>query len=200
MAVVDYLLNSLIKRLQKTQKLRQRKVKARKRAKAKARRARKSRKAKKPVLHKPKPAKRKKRAPGRSAKRFFQKTTKKKTKRTKKPSKKPARKAKTKRKSPKPAKRPASKTAAKSLPPKEKSIGEVTHFFSNIKVVVIKVTGGRISVGDKIRIKGRTSDFVQTVKSLQIESVDVRSAKKGQLAGLKVPQKAKPGDQIFKVA
>lgn len=82
---------------------------------------------------------------------------------------------------------------------KEVCIGEITHYFSRIQVVVLKMTQGRLLVGENIHIKGKKTDFVQKVQSLQIESVDVKSANKGQLAGLKVSKKATPGDKVLKL-
>ena len=80
----------------------------------------------------------------------------------------------------------------------ERCVGVVTHYFTKIRVVVIKMTDGKIFVADRIRIKGRTTDFTQQVNSLQIESVDVKEARKGQLVGLKVRKLARVGDKIFK--
>ena len=78
-------------------------------------------------------------------------------------------------------------------------MGEITHFFSKIRVVVIKMTSGQIEVGNRIHIKGKSSDFIQTIKSLQIESVDVNAVSKGQLAGLKVDRRAKEGDKVYRL-
>ena len=81
----------------------------------------------------------------------------------------------------------------------EVCIGEITHYFSRIQVVVLKITGGKLCVGENIRIQGKGTDFAQKVQSLQIESVDVKSANKGQLVGLKVRKKARPGDKVYKI-
>ena len=89
------------------------------------------------------------------------------------------------------------KPKVKPLP--EKALGVVTHYFSRIEVVVVELTKAGLKVGDTIRIKGKTTDFAQKVKSLQIESVDVSSAKKGALVGLKVVRAAKEGDKVFLV-
>ncbi len=93
------------------------------------------------------------------------------------------------------------KALPKAASPKEKAIpvGEITHFFSRIGVVVVKITKGEIAVGDELHIKGRVTDFIQKVKSLQIESVDVRGAHRGQLVGLKVGKQARAGDKVFKL-
>ena len=79
-------------------------------------------------------------------------------------------------------------------------IGNITHFFSKIRVCVLKVSHHPIRIGDKIVIKGKQGEFKQTVLSLQIESVDVKTAAKGKLVGLKLEREAKPGDKVFKVA
>jgi translation elongation factor EF-G len=81
----------------------------------------------------------------------------------------------------------------------EAYVGLITHYFSRIQVVVLKMTRGTLFIGEKIRIKGKGTDFVQKVQSLQIESVDVKAARKGQLVGLKVSKKAKPGDKVYRI-
>ena len=78
-------------------------------------------------------------------------------------------------------------------------VGEITHFFSKIRVGVVKVVGSNIKVGDRILIIGRKNSFNQKVISLQIESRDVSVAKKGQLVGLKLDKPATVGDKIFTV-
>lgn len=82
---------------------------------------------------------------------------------------------------------------------KEFFVGEITHYFSKISVVVVKVIDHPLLIGDQIRIKGSTVDFSQKVDSLQVESKDVRFGRRGELVGLKVTQAAKPGDKIYKL-
>lgn len=91
--------------------------------------------------------------------------------------------------------------AVKASPPavKETEVADITHFFSKISVCVFKMTKGEVKVGDRIRIKGGSTDFVQKVKSIQIESVDVKSARRGQLVGIKVDRPARPGDKVYRV-
>ncbi len=81
----------------------------------------------------------------------------------------------------------------------EKLIGKVTHYFTNIGVAVVEITGGELKVGDKIHIKGATSDFEQNIDSMQIEHESIETAKKGQAIGLKVEQQAREGDEVCKV-
>ena len=78
-------------------------------------------------------------------------------------------------------------------------MGEITHFFPRIQVCVLKVNKSEIKIGDKILIRTKNGSFEQQVKSLQIESVDVRIAKKGQLVGLKLNEPAQAGDKVFRM-
>lgn len=81
----------------------------------------------------------------------------------------------------------------------EKLIGKITHYFTNIGVGVIEITEGDLKAGDKIHIKGATSDFEQAVDSMQIEHENIEKAKKGDAIGLKVDQQVREGDQVFKI-
>ena len=80
----------------------------------------------------------------------------------------------------------------------EKKVGEVTHYWGKIAVAGIKLTA-TLSQGDAIRIKGATTDFEQTVGSIQIEHQNVETAKKGQEIGLKVKEKVRRRDTVYKV-
>jgi len=79
-------------------------------------------------------------------------------------------------------------------------VGEILHFFDHISVAVVKATKGVIAVGDKIHIKGATTDFEQDVESMQIDHAEVKSIKKGEEAGMKATQKVREGDKVYKVA
>jgi len=78
-------------------------------------------------------------------------------------------------------------------------VGKVTHFFSKISVAVVDLTA-TLSVGDRIRIQGPTTDFEQTVDSMQIEHENVKTAKAGQSIGLKVKERVRENDTVYKVA
>lgn len=86
--------------------------------------------------------------------------------------------------------------ASEEAAPVAKPVGEITHYFSKIGVCVVKVKRP-LAVGDKIQIKGHTTDFIQTVESMQVEGRDVRMARKGQLVGLKVKEPTRPGDEVY---
>jgi len=77
-------------------------------------------------------------------------------------------------------------------------VGVVEKFYSKISVALVTLSGD-LAVGDKIRIKGATTDFEQVVKSMQIEHESISSAKKGQKIGLKVESRARLNDEVFVV-
>lgn len=81
----------------------------------------------------------------------------------------------------------------------EKVIGKVSHYYTNIGVGIIELSGA-LKVGDTIRIKGTTTDFTQNVESMQVEHKNVAEAKKGQGIGLKVTSHVRGGDVVFKIA
>ena len=78
-------------------------------------------------------------------------------------------------------------------------IGTVVHYFPKVKAAVVKIKKDVMSVGDRIRIKGHTTDIEQTVKSMQIQHEAVESASKGQEVAIKVRKRARIGDQLFMV-
>ena len=81
---------------------------------------------------------------------------------------------------------------------KEKEIGKVVQFYDNIKVIAMDLKAP-LEIGDKIHIKGATTDFTQKVSSIQIEHEKVEKAKKGDSVGIKVKDKARPNDKVYKV-
>jgi len=78
----------------------------------------------------------------------------------------------------------------------EKEIGKVSSFFSHVGVAAIKLSG-KLKIGDKVQIKGHTTDFEVPIDSIQIERKDVKSAKKGDHIGIKVPEKVRPNDTVY---
>ncbi len=81
---------------------------------------------------------------------------------------------------------------------KEKEIGIVSSYFSHVEVAAIKLSGP-LKVGDKVHIKGHTTDFEEETKSIQIERKEVEKAKKGDHIGIKVSEKVRPNDKVFLV-
>lgn len=77
-------------------------------------------------------------------------------------------------------------------------VGRVSHFFTKISVAVVELTS-TLSVGDRIVIKGPTTDFEQTINSMQIEHENVKVAKAGQSIGLKVDERVRENDTVYKI-
>lgn len=124
----------------------------------------------------------------------------------KKPVKKIAKKTKALRRSSEQVKKRTAPKKAKTKPKNkvvlrkikaEKPIGVVTHFFTNIKVAVIKFKVPFKAGGD-VRFKGATTDFAQKLNSMQFDHKPVASAKKGQGVGVKVAKRVREGDEVFK--
>ncbi|MDI6606722.1 MAG: hypothetical protein QME65_06250, partial [Candidatus Omnitrophota bacterium] len=80
---------------------------------------------------------------------------------------------------------------------KEKVVGTVTHYFPHVNAAVIKLKAP-LSVGEKIKIKGHTTDFIQEITSMQIDRVPINSAKKGQEIGLLVDSRVRQHDLAYK--
>lgn len=114
---------------------------------------------------------------------------KKTTKKTiKKAVKKPAKKI---------TKKPVKKTIKKAVK-KEPLVGKIIHYYDHIGVGIVEITKETLRVGQKIHIKGTTTDFEQDVKSMQIEHEQVGEAKKGAIIGLKTKEKVREGDLVYR--
>ena len=82
----------------------------------------------------------------------------------------------------------------------ETRVGSIVNYFSKINVAAIDLDEGELNIGDKIRIKGSTTDITQTVDSMQIDKVSVEKANKGSSVGIKVQDRVRPGDQVYSVS
>ena len=80
----------------------------------------------------------------------------------------------------------------------EKAIGKVTDFFARPVVAGIELTA-TLKLGDKIHIKGHTTDMEFTVDSMQINNADVTQAKAKDSIGIKVSERVRRGDIVYKV-
>ena len=81
----------------------------------------------------------------------------------------------------------------------EVEIGRVSDFFAHPVVAGIELSG-KIKLGDKIHIKGHTTDLELTINSMQIDRVDVTQAKTGDSIGVKVAERVRRGDKVYKVS
>jgi hypothetical protein len=77
-------------------------------------------------------------------------------------------------------------------------IGEVSHFFNKIGVAAIDLSGD-LKVGDRIRIKGATTDLEMELESMQIDKQTVTGAGQGQSIGIKVEEKVRVGDEVYRL-
>ena len=80
----------------------------------------------------------------------------------------------------------------------EEVIGEISDFFARPVVAGIELTA-TLKLGDKIHIKGHTTDLEFIADSMQINNVDVKQAKAGDSVGVKVSERVRRGDTVYKV-
>jgi translation elongation factor EF-1alpha len=81
----------------------------------------------------------------------------------------------------------------------EQKVGEVMKFFSKASVAAIRLTDGELKVGDRIKIKGHTTDFEDQVQSMQIENKPVEKAGPGEMIGIKVKDRVREKDLVFRI-
>lgn len=80
----------------------------------------------------------------------------------------------------------------------EEEIGSVMEFFARPVVAGVTLTKG-VQVGDRIHIKGHTTDLELTLESMQVDNSDVAEASAGQEVGIKVPDRVRRGDRVYRV-
>jgi len=80
----------------------------------------------------------------------------------------------------------------------EEEIGRVSDFFARPVVAGIDLAAS-LKVGDRIRIKGHTTDLELAVESMQINNMDVQEAKSGDSVGVRVPDRVRRGDSVYKI-
>jgi len=78
-------------------------------------------------------------------------------------------------------------------------VGEVTHYFTKIGVAVIEVSSP-LKVGDPIAIKGMTTNFEQTIGSMQVEGENLEEANPGDDIGMKVVDRVRKGDIVYRLS
>lgn len=80
----------------------------------------------------------------------------------------------------------------------ETEIGKISDFFARPVVAAIDLTAS-LKVGDRIHIKGHTTDVEMTIDSMQIDNKSISEAGKGQSVGIKVPDRVRGGDTVYKI-
>jgi translation elongation factor EF-1alpha len=79
----------------------------------------------------------------------------------------------------------------------EEKIGEVIKFFAKPSVAAVKVTSGELKAGDTIKITGHTTDITTLIESMEVNNAKVDKAVAGDYIGVKVPDRVRPGDEVF---
>lgn len=81
----------------------------------------------------------------------------------------------------------------------EEEVAVVVKFFAKPSVAALEVTNGTIKQGDLLRYKGHTTDFTEEVASMQVDNQPVDEGKVGDLIGLKVKERVREHDKVYKV-
>ena len=78
----------------------------------------------------------------------------------------------------------------------ESLVGKVTHYYSRLGVAAIRLEAP-LNIGDSVHLLGYTTDFDQTVESMEIDNGHVAASVAGDEIGIKVPQKVRVGDNVY---
>ena len=81
----------------------------------------------------------------------------------------------------------------------EVEVGKISDFFARPVVAGIELTQ-TVNVGDKLHIKGHTTDLEFVIESMQINNVNVQEGKAGDSIGVKVPDRVRRGDTVYRVS
>jgi len=81
----------------------------------------------------------------------------------------------------------------------EEQVGIIVKFFAQPSVAAIEVTSGSLKIGDLLKYKGHTTDFSEQVTSLELDNQPVEEAKVGDLVGIKVKERVRENDKVYKI-
>ncbi|MBL7171952.1 MAG: hypothetical protein ABIE47_14205 [Pseudomonadota bacterium] len=82
----------------------------------------------------------------------------------------------------------------------EEQVAVIVKFFAKPSVAALEVTKGSIKKGDLLRYKGYTTDFTEAILSMEIDNQAVDEVKEGDLVGVKVKERVREGDKVYKVS
>ena len=82
---------------------------------------------------------------------------------------------------------------------REIEVAHVEDFFTEISVAALKITSGTLRIGDVLHFKGHTTDLLQEVSSMQMDHHQVKRADEGDVVGIKVLERVREHDKVFKV-
>ena len=81
----------------------------------------------------------------------------------------------------------------------EEKIGIVEHFFTKVSVAAIKITDGELKIGDTIHFVGAHTDFKQKIETMEINRNPVEIVKPGDDVGIKVKDRVREHDVVYKI-
>ncbi len=81
----------------------------------------------------------------------------------------------------------------------EEEVGRIVKFFAKPSVAALEVTNGIIKPGDTLKFKGHTTDFTDAVGRIEIDNQEVQEAKAGDLVGIRVTERVRENDKVYKV-
>ena len=81
----------------------------------------------------------------------------------------------------------------------ETKIGTVTHYYTHLHVATVSIDDGELHTGDTIHIKGHTSDFIQTIDSMELEHESAEVAKPGDNVGIEMDEYTREHDSVYVV-
>ncbi len=81
----------------------------------------------------------------------------------------------------------------------EQLVGTVTHYFKGPGVAVVRMTEGELAVGDQVRFRGHTTDFTETISSMEVNHEKVQQAKAGEEVAILVTARTRQHDQVFRI-
>ncbi len=79
----------------------------------------------------------------------------------------------------------------------EEEIGEIDHYFNHLHVAGIWVKNGKLKMGDRIHIRGHTTNLEETISSMQLDHHDVSQAARGEHVGIPVHEKVRMHDRVY---
>ena len=82
----------------------------------------------------------------------------------------------------------------------EEQVGVIVKFFAKPSVAALEIAQGTVKKGDLLRYKGHTTDFTEEVASMEIDNQAVDEVKAGDLVGVKVKERVREGDKVYKVS
>jgi len=82
----------------------------------------------------------------------------------------------------------------------EEQVAVIVKFFAKPSVAALEVTNGTIVKGDLLKYKGHTTDFTEEITSMEIDNQSVDEVKAGDLVGVKVKERVREGDKVYKVS